>query len=144
MDAIPFNEGTPCVSTDSMAPWMEYLHMQQEITAEVTGVPVDVIVIKDDGTVIDLGTKWTNGFYGIFDFEWTPEEEGFYTIYATFNGDQSYGSSSAATGILVGPAAAAGVPIEPEPTEGFALTTTELAIIAVVGIVAFWAIRKRK
>jgi len=147
LDLTPAQEGTPCVSKDSMGPWMEYLHMQQEIPAEVTGVPVELTAIKDDGTITDLGTKWTNGFYGVFDCEWTPDEEGFYTIYATFKGDDSYGSSSAATGILVGPVSPAGQ-IEPEPTG--ALGITEIAIIAavavavVVGIVTFWALRKRK
>jgi outer membrane protein assembly factor BamB len=151
LDLSPANEGTPCVAPESMAAWMEYMHMQQECPAEVTGVPVELTAIREsDGMTFDLGTKWTNGFYGIFDCEWTPEEEGQYTIYATFNGDVSYGSSSAATGIIVGPAPAAGGPIEPEgPAEGFVLGTTELAIIAVVivaivAIVAFFALRRRK
>jgi len=149
LDMTPISEGTPCVAKESMSAWMEYLHMQQEIPAEVTGVPVMLTAMKDDGTVIDLGTKWTNGYYGIFDCEWTPEEEGQYTIIATFLGDGSYGSSSAATGILVGPAAAPAGPIEPEPSEA-PLITTEIAIIvaavivAVVVIVGFWIIRKRK
>jgi len=149
LDLSPANEGTPCVSKDSMAAWMEYLHMQQECPPEVTGVPVQLSAMKADGAFIDLGTHWTNGFYGIFDAEWTPQEEGQYTIIATFLGDDSYGSSSAATGLLVGPAPSPGGPIEPEPTEA-PLITTEAAIIiavvviAVVGIVAYWALRKRK
>jgi len=150
LDMSAANEGTPCVAPESMSAWMEYLHMQQECPAEVNGVPVQLTAVRlSDGMTVDLGTKWTNGFYGIFDCEWTPEEEGQYTIYATFMGDVSYGSSSAATGILVGPAVSAGGPIEPEPTEGFVLGTTELAIIAVViialvGVVAFLTLRKRK
>jgi outer membrane protein assembly factor BamB len=149
LDLSTANEGTPCVSKDSMSAWMEYLHMQQECPAEVTGVPVSLMAMKADGSVVDLGTHWTNGFYGIFDCEWTPTEEGQYTLIATFLGDDSYGSSSAATGILVGPAVAAGGPIEPEPTEA-PFITTELAIIiavvviAVIGVVAFWMLRKRK
>ncbi|MEM2912591.1 MAG: Ig-like domain-containing protein, partial [Candidatus Bathyarchaeia archaeon] len=43
----------------------------------------------------------TNGFYGTFSHAWTPPEEGTYTIIAVFRGDESYGSSSAATGLLV-------------------------------------------
>jgi hypothetical protein len=150
LDMSAANEGTPCVAPESMSAWMEYLHMQQECPAEVNGVPVELTAVRlSDGMTVDLGTKWTNGFYGIFDFEWTPQEEGQYTLYATFMGDVSYGSSSAATGLLVGPAPSPSGQIEPEPTEGFALGTTELAIIAVViiasvGIVAFLAIRRRK
>jgi len=75
----------------------------------------------------------------------TNRVEGTYKIRATFEGSKSYGSSFDTTYITVDPAPSAAQPIETEEhTAAFALTTTELAIIAVVGIVAFWAIRKRK
>ena len=147
LDMSPASEGTPCVAKESMGPWMEYMHMQQECPPTVTGVPVQLTAMKDDGTVIDLGTKWTNGFYGIFDFEWTPEEEGEYTLIATFMGDESYGSSSAATGLLVGPAPAAP---EAEAEEEAPLFTTEglvilaaLVVIIILVIVAILVLRKR-
>jgi hypothetical protein len=136
LDMTPAQEGTPCVAPESMTAWMEYLHMQQECPAAVNGVPVDLMAMKQDGTVVNLGTKWTDGFYGIFDFEWTPDEEGQYTLIATFMGDGSYGSSSAATGIIVGPAPAEAEP-EPEPA---AYTTIELAILAAVIILIIIAL----
>ena len=75
--------------------------------------------------------------------------EGDYLIMSEFEGSASYGSSSDSTYITVDPAVSAAVPIETEEPAAFALTTTELAliavaIIAVVGIVAFWTIKKRK
>ena len=63
----------------------------------ITGVPVTLTAIGSDGSVTDIGTTTTNGYYGTFAYAWTPPKEGIYTIMASFAGDDSYGSSSAAT-----------------------------------------------
>jgi len=148
LDMSPAQPGTPCVAKESMTVWMEYLHMQKPCPSDVKGVPVTLTAIKSDGKVIDLGTVTTNGFYGTFGFAWTPEEEGTYTIVASFMGDDSYGSSSAATLITVGPA-----PPEPEtpeyptPTDYtpmFAGIIVAVAIAIVIGIVNLYALRKHK
>jgi len=148
LDMSPAQPGTPCVAKESMTVWMEYLHMQKPCPSDVKGVPVVLTAIKSDGKVIDLGTVTTNGFYGTFGFAWTPEEEGIYTIIASFAGDDSYGSSSAATLITVGPA-----PPEPEtpeyptPTDYtpmFAGIIVAVAIAIVIGIVNLYALRKHK
>jgi len=112
----------PCVSKDSMATYMEYLYLQRPIDGIyhnliITGVPVTLTAIGSDGSVIDIGTTTTNGYYGTFTHAWTPPDEGTYEIIASFEGADSYGSSGAATYVTVGPAPAAAVPIEPEPTE---------------------------
>jgi hypothetical protein len=95
---------------------MEYLHIQMPLTGlwnneTITGVPVILTAIGSDGTVTDIGTTTTNGYYGTFAYGWTPPKEDTYTIMASFAGDDSYGSSTAATGLLVGPA-----PASPTPT----------------------------
>jgi len=113
---------------------------------------VTLTAIGSDRNYIDIGTVTTSGYYGTFGLAWTPSEEGTYEIIASFEGDDSYGSSGASTFVSVGPAAAPAVPIEPEPTEPTEapFITTEVAIIAavavvaVIGIVAYWALRKRK
>ena len=83
---------------------------------------------------------------------WEPPVPGKYTIIARFEGSESYFSSYAENALGVTEAPSPAVPIEPEPTEpteAFVITT-EIAIIAavvvavVIGIVAFWALRKRK
>ena len=128
-----------------------YIHHQMPLAGihndrTITGVEVLLTAIGADGSCIDLGTTVTNGYYGTFTFAWTPETEGTYEIIASFAGDASYGSSAAATGVVVGPAAAAGGPIEPEHP----IISTEVAIIiavvavAAIGAVAFLALRKRK
>ena len=60
------------------------------------------VTIGSDGTVYNLGTTTTNGYYGTFAFTWTPPKADSYQITASFAGDNSYGSSSAGTDITVG------------------------------------------
>jgi hypothetical protein len=135
LDLSPAQPGTPCVAKESMTQWMEYLHMQKPCPSDVKGVPVTLTAIKSDGKVIDLGTVTTNGFYGTFGFAWTPEEEGTYTIVASFAGDDSYGSSSAATYITVGPAPPTPeTPEIPTPTD-YTPMLTGLTIAVVIAII---------
>jgi hypothetical protein len=101
--------GTPCVSVDSMGTQMEYLHMQQPIDGiwhniTLTGVPVQLTALATDGSYINIGTVTTDPYHGTFDCPWTPPNEGTYRIIASFVGDASYSSSSAATAVSVGPA----------------------------------------
>ena len=140
-------KGTPAISDADQEAWMEYLFQQRPIPADAKGVEVTLDAIDPNGNWIHIG-KTTSNMAGDYGFVWTPETEGKYEIITTFEGSKSYGSSYATTYLAVGPAPSPAQPIEPEP-EAFALTTTELAIIAVViiavvGIVAYWALRKRK
>jgi hypothetical protein len=196
LDMSPGQPGTPCVSADTMSTQMEYLHMQLPIDGiwhnkTITGVPVTLTAMKEDGTYINIGTATTEGYYGTFGFEWTPPDEGLYKIIASFEGDDSYGSSGAATYVTIGPAPSPAQPQTEEPTteaptteaptteaptteaptteaptteaptsevptteqpsgEAPAFPTTEVAIIAaiavaiVIGIGAYWTLRRRK
>jgi len=122
LDLSPAQPGTPCVSKESMSLQMEYLHLQRPIggiweNETITGVPVTLTAIDSEGNYVDIGTVTTEGYYGTFGLAWTPPEEGTYKIIASFESDESYGSSGAATYVSVGPAPAPAVPIEPEPTE---------------------------
>jgi len=116
LDESVGQKGAPCVAKDSMASWMEYLHMQKPCPAEVKGVPVKLSAIGPDGSVINIGTAVTDGYYGVFSYAWTPPSEGLYNIIATFEGDVSYGSSSASTGLLVGPTPSAYPSLSPTPS----------------------------
>ena len=122
LDQSPGQPDTPCVDKDSMTLQMEYLHMQSAIAGIkgdgiITGVPVMLTAIAEDGTYVDIGTVTTDGYSGTFGKAWTPTTEGTYKIVASFEGDESYGSSSATTWIIVGPAASASIPVEPETPE---------------------------
>jgi hypothetical protein len=151
----PTAPGTvPCVSAASMETQMEYLYMQHPIDGlyhnqTITGVPVALTAIKSDGSVIDIGTTTTNGYYGTFGYEWTPPDEGTYTVLASFAGDDSYGSSSAATSLSVGPAIATpSTPEIPTPVDTtMVIIGTGVAIIIAVVIavaVAVLLLRKRQ
>jgi hypothetical protein len=149
----PTAPGTvPCVSKDSMATQMEYLYMQHPIdglfhNATITGVPVTLTAIASDGTYTDLGTVTSNGYYGTFSKAWTPTKEDTYTIVASFAADDSYGSSSAATAVTVGPAPAVSPTptppeVAPDNTPTYILGAT-IAIILAVAIATILILRKR-
>jgi outer membrane protein assembly factor BamB len=157
LDMSPGQSGTPCVSKDSMTTQMEYLHMQHPIDGywhnlTITGVPVALTAIGEDGDFVDLGTVTTDGYHGTFGKSWTPDKEGMYKIIASFESDESYGSSSASTYVTVGPAPASDVTPEPTPEPGEPtqpLISTEAAliigavVIAAVVIIAYVVMRKR-
>jgi outer membrane protein assembly factor BamB len=154
MDESPAQPGTPCVSKDSMELQMEVIHEQMPQTGlwgneTLTGVPVILTAIASDGTVTDLGSVTTNGYYGTFGYAWTPTKEGLYTIMASFAGDDSYGSSSAATVVNIGPAPATPTPTPTPPAAQAAPDYTGLiigsavAIIIAVAIVGMLILRKR-
>ncbi len=152
LDLSPAQPGTPCVSKESMALQMEYLHRQMPIgglwgNETITGVPVTLTAIGSDGSYTDIGVATTEGYYGTFSKTWTPPAEGDYKIIASFAGDESYGSSGAATYISVGPAPSADGQIEPEPTFAIPLEiaiTAAIIVIAIIALAAVYIIRKRQ
>jgi len=107
--------------------------------------------IGSDGTVVNIGSATTNGYYGTFGVEWTPPKEDTYTIYASFAGDDSYGSSGAATTVSVGPAPATPAPTATPPeaapdNTGLIYATLAAVIVAIIiGIIAVLVgLRKRQ
>jgi outer membrane protein assembly factor BamB len=147
LDMSPGQPGTPCVSKESMATQMEYLHMQTPIDGiwhnlTLTGVPVVLTAIGSDGSYIDLGTATTDAYYGTFEKAWTPPTEGTYKIIASFAGDDSYGSSAASTAISVGPATEPiDIPEQLQPPD-YTMTIVGMgiaimALVAIVGIVLY-------
>ena len=100
MDISPAQLNTPCVSKESMTQWMEYLHMQKSIPANVTGVPVSIDAVDSNGNSVHIATVTTD-MSGSFKMLWAPEILGEYVITAAFTGDESYGSSWAETAIGV-------------------------------------------
>jgi hypothetical protein len=155
LDQSPAQPGTPCVSAGSMSTQMEYLHLQFPLTgiwgnSTITGVPVQLNAIDEKDNVYNLGEVTTNGYYGTFKYAWTPPEEGTYDIIASFNGDDSYGSSNAATAVNVGPAPEETQTPEPSPEPEHPIISTEavliigVVVVAVVAILAYWAMKRRQ
>ena len=133
LDQSPAQPGTPCVSKDSMAGWLQYLHMQRPIPEKVTGVPVLLDTLDPNGNYVHIGDVTTDGYSGTFGYTWEPEVPGQYQVTATFMGDDSYGSSFATTYVTVSEAPP--VTAAPEQTQIPDYTPMMYAILA-VGIIA--------
>jgi hypothetical protein len=144
-----YPNGLPCMSDADMDEWMEHVYKQHPLPTDATGVSVTLDAIDPNGNFIHIDTVTTD-LSGSYSTLWEPEHPGKYTVIATFEGSDAYFSSYAETAIGVGPPVTPGTPIEPEPTEPEPLITTEIAIIAavviaaIIGIVAFLALRRRK
>ena len=153
MDLSPAQPGTPAISDEDMSEWMEYLHMQQPMPCDITGVTVKLETLDPNGNFYEIDTV-TSDAAGMFSALWEPPVPGKYTVIATFEGSNSYYGSYSETFFGV-TEVSAGTTIEPaeptEPTETAAspLITTEIAIIAavaiaaIVGIIAFWSIKRK-
>ena len=147
LDQSPGQPGTPCVSKESVTAQMEYLHMQHPIDGldhniQMTGVQVTLTAIDANGAVTAIGTATTSAYYGTFSYEWTPPKEGTYEIIASFEGDDSYGSSGAATAVSVGPAPAEiTIPEQIVPPDytmtiiGAAIGIAIVVVVCAIGIV---------
>jgi len=153
MDMSPAQPNTPCVSKDSMTTQMEYLHMGMPIDGvwhneTITGVPVTLTAIDANGSVLELGTATTSGYYGNYEKAWTPPAEGTYKIIASFASDDSYSSSAASTAVTVGPAPKP-VTLPEQPASAdytWAIIGAAIAVIiavAIVGLLLFLTLKKR-
>src|SRR3989337_439751 len=134
---------TPAIADEHMGPWMEYLYMQKPMPTNATGVTVFLQAMRSDGTVIDI-THVTTDVMGHYEYTWTPPAEDTYKILATFEQSESYYTSSAQTGLSVGPAAPAPAAPEAAPDNTpmyFAIST--ILIIAAIAIVGMLMLRKR-
>ncbi|XHH10245.1 MAG: PQQ-binding-like beta-propeller repeat protein [Candidatus Bathyarchaeia archaeon] len=155
LDQSPAQPGTPCVSKDSMATQMEYLHIQHPIDGffhnqTITGVPVSLDAVDPNGNSVHIGDVTTDGYSGTFGFEWQPETAGMYQITATFMGDDSYGSSFATTYATVSQSTEQ--PQTPTASINFesvnnttitAVVGTGIAIIVAIAVVGLLVSRKK-
>jgi hypothetical protein len=140
--------GTPAIADEYMTEWMEYLYMQKPMPLSATGVEVTLETLDPNGDFYEIG-KVTSDANGMFKLMWEPPVPGEYTIIASFAGSESYWRSTAETAIGVTEAQSSAKPIEPDSTEALFINP-EVAIIsaiiiaAIIGLVSFWTLRKRK
>ena len=128
-----FPNGVPVVSDESQGAWMEYVYMQKPRPMDATGVPVTLSVVDANGNYREIGTTTTTD--GFFSFNWKPDIEGLYTVYASFAGSESYWPSSAMTSFAVDPAAAKPAPTD-APLQSMADTYLLPGIIAIIVVIA--------
>jgi len=123
-----FPNGVPAISDENMDAWMQYVWMQQECPADVTGVAVHLTAIDPNGNYQDIGVATSNAL-GNFAFAYNPPVPGLYTVTATFEGSNSYYSSMAGTSFVVTSAAsAAAVTPAPSPTQTVAPTSAPTSV----------------
>ena len=145
LDQSPAQPGTACVSDASMSAWMEYLHMQTAVPANIIGVPVSIDATDPNGQSVHIATV-SSDMSGTYSCVWTPTTAGPYKITATFAGTDSYGSSYAETSAYVVNAPATATPtqtIAPTATTSpLALATTSdlMTYVVAVGIAVILAI----
>ena len=140
-------KGTPAISDEDMAAWMEYLFMHQAKPADAKGVEVILETLDPNGNFYEIGrvTSDMNGAYGL---TWEPEVPGDYQIFARFDGSGAYGPSSASTYMSIADPPVPTPTPTPSPapmTDTYVLGIGAGAIIAiiVVGLVLILMMRKR-
>jgi outer membrane protein assembly factor BamB len=128
-----FPNGLPVISDASMEQFMEAVYMQQPMPMNLTGVPISINVLDSNGNYRTIGTT-TSKADGTFAFTWTPDITGDYTVYATFDGTQSYYASAASAAFHASEAAI------PAPgttgTTGGLATTNDLILYMAIGVIA--------
>jgi hypothetical protein len=126
--------GTPAIADESMSDWMEYLYMQMPKPMNATGVPVTLSYIDSNNNCFVIGTTTTD-INGQYSYVFTPDIPGTYTIIASFDGTNSYFSSSAQTQMTFAmPPAATSAPT-PAPASMADLYFLPMSIITIVAIV---------
>jgi len=146
-DQSPGAKGTPAIADADMQAWMEYLYEQQTMPTNAKGVDVVLSVIDANGNYRDIGTTTSNtdGFYS---FNWKPDIEGKYTIYASFAGSKSYWPSHAVTAFSVDSAAPTvaptAAPVESTADLYFVPAIAGLFVfVAIIGVVIILVLKKR-
>ena len=91
-----FPNGVPAVSDDSMSAWMDYVYMQKPRPTNTTGVTVQLYAIDSNSNYRRIG-ETTSDENGCFSYPWTPDIAGTYTVFASFDGSESYWPSHAET-----------------------------------------------
>jgi hypothetical protein len=133
LDQSPGQPGTPCVSAQSMNAWMDHLHAQYPVPANVMGVPVSIDAFDPNNNIVHIATV-TSDMSGTFSYVWAPTIAGLYKITATFVGDDSYGSSYAQAAAVVVNAPQATPTQTSAPIN--AATTSDLMTYMVAGVIA--------
>ena len=104
-----FPNGVPCISDASQSKFMEHVYQDQPMPNDVTGVPITLSVLDQNGNYRAIGTTVSTPS-GTFGYTWTPDISGEYTLYASFDGSNSYWPTSASTSFYAGELAATPTP----------------------------------
>ena len=123
---LRFPNGVPAISDDYMSEWMLYVYKQHP-KPMVSGVKITIDAVDPNGNYVHLGTTVSDA-NGRFSFNFTPDKDGQFYIYASFDGSASYYKTDAYTELVVIPAA--------ETSESpYALYAFIVGIVIIIAIV---------
>lgn len=142
-----FPNGVPAVSDASMSQWMLYVYKQFLKPTNVTGVEVSIDVLDANGNYRNIGTT-TADANGFFSFDWMPDIEGKYTVYASFAGSKAYYGSFAQAAFAVTEAQATPGATPTGPTSltdqyFIAAVAAIIAVVIIIGVILMLMVRKR-
>ena len=142
-----FPNGVPAVSDASMSDWMDYVYMQKPRPTNTIGVPVTLYAIDANNNYREIGTTTTDE-NGCYSYSWTPDIAGKYTVFANFDGSESYWPSHAETAFNVDNAPAGTQAPTPAPASVadtyFIPAIAGLFILVIIGFVVLALIMFRK
>ncbi|KON33266.1 MAG: hypothetical protein AC479_05230 [miscellaneous Crenarchaeota group-6 archaeon AD8-1] len=143
---LRFPSGVPAVADESMSAWMEYVYMQKPMPMDTMGVEVVLEVLDANGNFYEIGRTTTDseGKYGLL---WQPEIPGKYMVVASFLGSESYWGSHTSTyvGVVESDSGTDGNGPSTTPSDNTSMYIlgSTIAIIAAIGIAAFFILRKK-
>jgi hypothetical protein len=145
--AARFPNGVAAVSDASMSDWMEYVYKLFPYPSAASGVEVTIDVLDANGNYRTIGTTTTD-LSGVFNFAWTPDIYGQYTVIATFAGSGGYYPSYAETAFVVDQApeptpAPTATPAPMTDTYVLGMGAAGLVAIVVIGLVLIMMMRKK-
>jgi hypothetical protein len=126
--ALRFPNGVPAVSDESQSAWMLYVYKQFAMPMNATGVPLSLNILDANGNYRTVAST-TSDANGHYSFTWTPDIEGTYTAYVTFEGSAAYWPSVGQTAFNVG-----GTTTSPAPTGGTSGNAADMYLLP--GIIA--------
>ena len=145
--AARFPDGVPAVSDESQTAWMLYVYKNFERPLNATGVVIELSVVDANGNYRTIGTT-TSDADGFFNYNWKPDIDGAYTLYASFAGSKAYWPSHDVTSFVVDPAAAltptSQPVIEQQPIATYIAGAVVAIIIAIAIVGALLAVMIRK
>ena len=145
---LNFPNGLPAVSDASMSQFMEAVYQQQPMPHNITGVPVTISVLDANGNYRTIGATTSNGD-GTFDFTWTPDILGHFTVTATFEGSQSYYPSHSSTAFYASSEAATPAPTVAQQQSAadlyFVPAVAAIIVVIIIGfaVLALLMLRKK-
>jgi hypothetical protein len=135
--------GIACVADESMAMWMDYNYLQMPMGGfsgdeTVKGVLVVLTAENEHGEYTYIGETYTDGS-GTFSYLWEPEEVGKYTVTATFQGSNAYGSSYDTTAIGVVDANSG----NNQPHFALYIAISTIVMVVLILLVSFLLLKKK-